>query len=149
MSNRRKQKRKEKKPSLKIGKRVVKSDFEYNSYIAIKANLPKRAEIEYETEKLDYIITRQYIPDLIITFKDGRKIYIECKGYFPYSDREKMIAVKQTNPSLDIRLLFYGDSPSKLGKGSKTKPSEWAQKHGFLYAIGEIPADWLLEQNDG
>lgn len=148
MTDRRKvnKKRKEKKKYPKIGKRTVHSDFEYKSYLTMKAHLPKGADIEYETEKLSYSIPSNYVPDFIITFKDGTKIYIECKGYFKYSDREKMLAVKRDHPDLDIRFLFYGDSPSKLGKGSKTKPSEWADKHGFPWAVGEIPKEWFYNE---
>lgn len=56
-----------------------------------------------------------------------------------------MLAVKETNPELDIRLVFMRNSPSCLGKGSKTRPSEWAEKYGFLYSVGEIPQEWFKE----
>lgn len=135
--------RKKPQPRNKIGKRVVKSDFEWNTYHTLKAHKPKGSEVDYETEKLVYVLEKEYIPDFIITFKDGRKLYIECKGYFKYPDREKMVAVKKANPDLDIRMVFYRDNPGQLGRGSKMKPSEWATKHGFPYAISEIPKDWL------
>ena len=147
MTDRRKQKRRPKPTKNKIGKRVVKSEFEWATYHALKAHLPKGADLEYETERLKYIIEKEYIPDFIITFKDDYKIYVEAKGYFPYEHREKMIAVKKANPTLDIRMVFYGDSPSKLGRGNKMKPSEWAVKYGFPFAIGEIPKEWLLNNN--
>lgn len=135
---------KEKKPRNKIGKRVVHSEFEWSTYHTLKAHKPKGSEVEYETEKLGYTIKSNYIPDFIIIFGDGRKLYIECKGYFKYQDREKMIAVKRDNPDLDIRLVFYRDSPSSLGKGSKTRPSEWAEKYGFPWSVQEIPKEWLV-----
>lgn len=56
-----------------------------------------------------------------------------------------MLAVKETSPELDIRLVFMRNSPSCLGKGSKTRPSEWAEKYGFLYSVGEIPQEWFKE----
>lgn len=79
----------------------------------------------------------------MITRKDGSKIYVESKGYFPYPERAKMVAVKEQHPDLDIRFVFYADSPGKLGKGSKVKPSEWAVKYGFPFTIRDIPADWI------
>lgn len=144
MTDRRHRKiKKEVKPRNKIGKRVVHSQFEWNSYHTLKAHLPKGATLEYETEKLTYVITKEYTPDFIITFDDETKIYVECKGYFKYPDREKMIAVKELNPDLDIRLVFQRNSPSSMGKGVKMRPSEWADKYGFPWAVGEIPKEWL------
>jgi hypothetical protein len=105
-------------PRNKIGKRVVKSDFEWSTYHTLKAHKPKGSEVDYETEKLEYILTKHYVPDFIITFNDGTKMYIECKGYFKYPDREKMISVKENNPDLDIRFVFYRDNPGQLGMAS-------------------------------
>ncbi len=145
MTNRITKKRKKPQPRNKIGKRVVKSTFEWNTYHTLKAHKPKGSEVEYETEKLKYTIQKEYIPDFIITFEDGTKMYIETKGYFQYPDREKMVAVKEANPDLDIRMVFFSDRPSSLGKNVKMKPSEWAIKYGFPFAIGEIPKEWLFE----
>lgn len=107
--------------------------------------LSPKASLSYESESLEYKITNNYKPDFIITLPKGKKFYIECKGYFKYTDRVKMQAVKESNPSLDIRLLFMRDSPSCLGKGSKTRPSEWAEANGFRWAVGEIPKEWFNE----
>lgn len=105
--------------------------------------VPRGATVEYELEKLEYTETKQYTPDFIITTRDGRKIYVESKGFFPYPDRAKMLAVKEQHPELDIRFVFYQDSASKLGRGSKTRPSDWANKYGFPFAIGSVPNDWF------
>lgn len=109
--------------------------------------LPRGATAGYESEKLQYFVPGTYTPDFIIEFKDGRKMYIETKGYFKYTDRKKMEAVREANPDLDIRLLFMRDSPSCLGKGSKTRPSEWCEKYNFKYSIGELPVEWFKETN--
>lgn len=105
--------------------------------------LPRGATLEYESEVLSYIETKDYRPDFIITKKDGSKIYIESKGFFPYPDRAKMVAVKASHPDLDIRIVFYRDNPSQLGRGSKSRPSDWAIKNNFPFAIKEIPRDWF------
>lgn len=132
----------------KIGRRKVKSQFEFDLYkelTGLTGGL--RASIEYETEKLEYTEYKQYIPDLIVRYSgdnDGeRTVYIEGKGYFPYPERAKMIAVKEQNPQLDIRIVFYRDTPSSLGKGSKMKPTEWATKYGFPSAVKTIPEEWF------
>ena len=105
---------------------------------------PRGSTVEYETEKLEYTEVKQYTPDFIITKRDGTKIYVESKGYFPYPERAKMLAVKEQHPDLDIRIVYYRDNPSQLGRGSKSRPSDWALKHGFQYAVGSIPKDWFI-----
>lgn len=130
-------------PKPKIGKRYVHSNFELDVYNAMKAFVPKGASLEYETETLGYTVSMDYRPDFILSFEDGRKMYIECKGYFSYKDRVKMQSVKEAHPELDIRLVFMRNSPSCLGKGSKQKPSDWCEKYGFKYSIGVIPQDWM------
>ena len=92
-------------------------------------------------DKIPYYLVKQYIPDFSITFKDGRILYIEAKGWLRSEDRTKMIAVKKANPDLDIRLLFQNDN--KLNKNSKSRYSDWAAKHGFPFAFKHVPIDWL------
>lgn len=131
----------------KIGRRKVKSQFEFDLYkqlTGLTGNL--RTSVGYEDTKLEYTETKQYIPDLVVRYhNDERVIYIEGKGFFPYPDRAKMIAVKEQHPELDIRIVFYRDTPSSLGKGSKMRPSDWATKYGFPFAIKEIPEEWFKE----
>lgn len=47
-----------------------------------------------------------------------------------------MVAVKRQHPDLDIRIVFYS---------KKLKDIKWAERHGFPYAIDEIPKEWLNE----
>lgn len=89
--------------------------------------------MKYESERIPYLISGHYIPDFIITTPSG-KIYIETKGHFRPESKRKMAAVKKLNPQLDIRILFY--------KYSKTN-EKWCAKHGFVWAVGDIPEDWL------
>lgn len=147
MSDRRKRiNRRQRVQKQKLNGRVVHSDFEFYTYNTLKPLLPKKAAIAYESEQLPYVIEYLYRPDFVIEFHDGSKMYIETKGYFSYSDRQKMLAVRDKNPDLDIRIIFQRNSPSCLGKGSKTRPSEWAEKNGFKFAIGEVPKDWFKNE---
>ena len=103
----------------------------------------------YETERLPYTIEAYYLPDFILLTKGGRKIYVETKGggrSFDYHTRRKMIAVKQQHPELDIRILFYSDGKigPKRKDGTFMLQSDWAKKHGFIYAIKDIPKEWLI-----
>jgi predicted nuclease of restriction endonuclease-like RecB superfamily len=91
-------------------------------------------QFKYESEKIPYLISGHYVPDFILRTRKG-KIYIETKGHFRPEAKRKMVAVKKLNPTLDIRILFYSYSKASV---------KWCDKHGFPYAIGDIPDDWLL-----
>lgn len=105
---------------------------------------------EYESEKLGYVVEGRYIPDFIITGKSSNKIYVETKGNgrsFDGASRRKLIAVKKQHPEKDIRIVFYSDGKigPKRKDGTFLRQSDWAVKHGFQYAIREIPDEWLAE----
>lgn len=94
-----------------------------------KAKVP----FKYESERIPYILARHYIPDFVVTTCTG-KVYIEAKGYLRPEARSKMVAVKKLNPRLDIRIVFYAFNKRYVA---------WAIRHGFKYAIGNIPKEWL------
>ena len=112
----------------------------YKGILAIKGS-SRNFIVEYETEKLPYTVEYVYVPDFIISFKDGRKIYLEAKGYFDTIDRRKLVAVRKQNPDIDIRLVFQANN--KIHKASPTRYSDWCEKHNFKYCIKEIPVEWL------
>lgn len=124
-------------------KRVVRNNFEENIHTELTSAQDEGLlqSVEYETEKLPYSVPGKYLPDFILKRTDGSKLYIETKGYFRYQDQVKMIAVKESNPSLDIRLVFYRDQPVR--KGAKLTYSGWAEKNGFVYAIATVPREWF------
>lgn len=137
---------KKKKELPKIGKKNVRSQFEYTIYELINNVLPPYAKVTYETDRLSYTLTKDYVPDFTIEKKDGSLIYIEAKGLgraFDYDSRVKMEMVKQQHPDKDIRIVFMADRP--LRKGSKYRPSDWATKVGYKFAVNEVPADWFTE----
>lgn len=138
---------KKKKPLNKIGKRVVKNDFEYKTYQVLKGSTKS---VDYESERFDYTTQHTYLPDFKITTRRGKVIFIETKGNgraFDHSVRVKMIAVKEQHPDIDLRILFYSDGKigPKRKDGSFLKQSDWATKHGFTFAIRDIPEEWLNE----
>jgi hypothetical protein len=135
----------------RIGRRTVKNNFEYQVYKALQNILPRGATLEYETEKIPYVIEAEYLPDFIITLKDGRKIYIEAKGNgrsFDGTVRKKMTSVKRCNPLLDLRFVFFSDG--KVGNvrkdGTAMRQGDWAKKEGFPFSIKEVPKDWLKDE---
>ena len=97
--------------------------------------------VDYEPKHghLPYVL--YYIPDFVL----DNGIIVEAKGFFPSEDRTKMLRVKRANPEADIRFVFQRDS--KINKGSKTRYTDWAKKHGFIAVVGlSIPEDWFNEE---
>jgi len=111
-----------------------KSKFEAKIAKSLKA---RKVSFKYELWSYEYLQYKLYTPDWFLP----KGVIVETKGKFTSSDRTKMIDVKEQFPELDIRLVFMRDNP--IRKGSKTKYSDWATKHGFLYAIGDIPNEWI------
>lgn len=103
----------------------------------------RKVEYTYETEKLPYVLEKNYIPDFIITKKDGSKMYLEAKGYFKSADRTKLLLVKKHNPDIDLRMIFQQDN--WMTKKKKSRYSDWAKKNDIPYAVGGVPAKWLQE----
>ena len=120
----------------------IRNPFEVSIFKQIKAALRGTSvkDISYETERLKYITESFYIPDFVVRFKDGRVIFIETKGYLRPEDKKKMRLIKQQHPKLDIRIIFQKNNRFK---GSQTTYSDWADKMGIPWAIGEVPKEWL------
>lgn len=119
-------------------KKTLKGSFEPQ---VVKQLKRLKVKFDYEPHKLEYTLVRPYTPDFIVYLSDGSYFYIEAKGYFRWDDQRKMRLIKEQNPGLDIRLLFMQNN--KISKSSKMRYSDWADKYGFKYAIGEIPKEWL------
>jgi predicted nuclease of restriction endonuclease-like RecB superfamily len=117
-------------------KKIVKKPGTRNRFEARihQALTAAKMKFKYESERIPYLISGHYIPDFVLVTKLG-KIYIETKGHFRPEAKRKMAAVKKLNPSLDIRILFY-----KYSKANE----KWCLKHGFPFAINDIPDDWLI-----
>ena len=100
--------------------------------------------VNYEYEKFKIKFTakpRTYTPD----FRLSNGIIIETKGRFIPSDRSKHLLVKEQHPELDIRFVF-SNSNQRLSKTSTQTYGGWCERHGFLYANGLIPVEWLKER---
>lgn len=125
-------------PSGDIGLRL---GFRSGLEVKVAADLDARGvSFTFEEDKIGYTVDHTYTPD----FKLPNGIYIETKGYFAPADRGKHLAIKKQNPSLDIRFLFQNPN-TKLSSKSKTTYANWCAKHGFLYAKGTVPEEWIKE----
>ena len=94
---------------------------------------------EYERMKIKYDVRepRTYTPDFILP----NGIIVETKGRFVAADRKKHLLI-QKQFDYDIRFVFQ-NARAKLFKGAKSTYSQWCDKHGFLWAQGSIPEEWL------
>ncbi len=82
---------------------------------------------------------RTYLPD----FRVG-PIVIETKGRLTSAERTKFIAIKQSNPTVDIRLVFQTDN--RIRRNSEIYYSDWAKNNGFQWHVGtRLPAKWVRE----
>lgn len=107
-------------------------------------------DYSYESERLDYTVSGQYVPDFVLRTRGGKVLYVETKGNgrsFDGAVRRKLIAVKSQHPDKDIRIVFYSDGAigPKRKDGTRLRQSDWAIKHGFKWAIKDIPEEWLEE----
>jgi hypothetical protein len=84
-------------------------------------------------------VHKVYTPDFIIG-----SLIIEAKGRFVSSDRTKMLAAKEANPNLDIRMLFMRDQ--WCTKKKRKRYSDWCNDHNIPFAFGTaLPKSWLRE----
>tara|TARA_R110000868_G_scaffold360016_1_gene622053 strand:- start:170 stop:652 length:483 start_codon:yes stop_codon:yes gene_type:complete len=109
-----------------------------------KINYP----VNYETETLKYLVpasTHKYTPDFVFAKKDGGTMYVETKGRWTAIDRKKIKYVLESNPGIDLRIVFQNGN-QKLSKTSKTTYEAHALKIGVKHvATKMIPAEWLVK----
>ncbi|WP_375752614.1 endonuclease I [Enterobacter roggenkampii] len=103
----------------------------------------KPEEFNYESKKYEYTVVKNYTPD----FELENGILVETKGQWTSADRTKHKLVREANPELDIRIVFQADN--KLNKKSKTRYSDYCNRMGWKYVVGnEIPKEWLNENSN-
>ena len=103
--------------------------------------------VHFEEDKLRYEWPKRqstYTPDFKLPSKNGGIFYVESKGRFTVSDRQKHLLIKEQLPDIEIRFVF-SNSNAKLYRGSKTSYAQWCIKHGFQFAHKTIPDSWLQE----
>ena len=125
--------------------------YGYRSGLELKvADQIKEAKypVNYETETLQYVVPQKnskYTPDFIFTKKNGSIMYIETKGRWTSTDRQKMKHILASNPGIDLRMVFQNPN-QKISKASKTTYESYANKLGISkVAKKEIPTEWMTE----
>lgn len=80
--------------------------------------------LSYEPKSFLYTVVHSYTPD----FQVSPTAYVETKGLFTGTDRNKHLYIKKQHPELSILLVFQEPS-RKLNKNSKTTYAMWCQKN--------------------
>ncbi len=117
--------------------------------VAIAASL-RSAKVSFKEEKdieaIPYTNSKvkKYHPD----FELPNGIIIEGKGWFKTADRTKHLCIKYQHPNRDIRFVFSNPN-AKIGKKSNTTYVMWCEKHGFKWAKGVVPQEWINEPRPG
>ena len=105
-------------------------------------------ELRYETDVIKYVVPKRdakYTPDFVFTKRNGSMMYIETKGRWTATDRKKMKHVLQSNPGVDIRMVFQNPN-QRISKVSKTTYEAYANKLGITHVSKKtIPEEWLAE----
>jgi len=90
------------------------------------------ATATYETHKLPYTITSNYLPDWI---DHTTKTIYETKGFWRATDRKKIKTIKEQYPGWRIVMIFY-DATKRISKSSKTTYAQWCDKNGIDWVQG-------------
>jgi hypothetical protein len=100
-----------------------------------------RVKYEPEESRVAWVPkVKTYTPDFVL----DNGIIVEAKGRLTVHDRSKHLLVKEQHPELDIRFVFQYNNP--ITKGSKTRYTDWAEKHSFKWAMSTIPKEWAKEK---
>lgn len=82
---------------------------------------------------------RKYLADFSIG-----GIILETKGKLDSPGRTKLIAIKKSNPELDIRLVFQRNN--RIRRNSPVHYTDWAKANGFKHCVGtKLPAKWVRD----
>lgn len=79
-----------------------------------------------------------YTPDFYLP---DQNITLEVKGRMQSKDRKIALAMKEYHPLVDLRFIFGANN--KLSKKSQTRYTDWCEEHGLLYAMKEVPEEWI------
>lgn len=78
---------------------------------------------------------RAYTPDFFLP--NGR--IIEVKGRFTVKDRKIALAMRD----LEVGISYLFMKNNTLSPKSKTRYTEWCDKHGLESAVGVLPEAWI------
>lgn len=89
----------------------------------------------------DVYKNRKYTPDF---WFPKSKLFVETKGKFTAEARTAMSHIVMYAPH-EIRMVFMTDN--WLSKKHSMRYSRWCELHNIKYAIGNIPLEWVSEDD--
>ena len=101
----------------------------YRNNFEAKIGKTLPANFQYETIKIPYQLTCNYLPDWV---DEANKEIIEGKGLFTAEDRRKHKAIKAQYPDWNVTIVFQNPD-RKLTKASSTSYSDWCEKNGIAW----------------
>jgi hypothetical protein len=124
---------------------TFKGGLEPRVYDRLTRHIKKGDQIDYEPEKVPYTVSYNYKCDFRVTNTEGKTVYLESKGYFPYKDRVKMQNVVEQYPDRDIRMVF--DKNNRLSSRSQTTYGDWCDKHGIRWILlQDLTYEWMFDE---
>ena len=93
----------------------------------------QKVEYVYESEKLQYTVERNYLPD----FKLPSGIFIEAKGWFKSADQRKHRIIKKQHPNIDIRFVFQ--NPNVINKNRALPTAHKIRTEGIHLVLVQFP----------
>ncbi len=126
------------KAAYSDGEYVYKSQFERRVAEQIRK---VDGCVKYEPYSISYTVPAK-VKKYKLDFELKAGTLVEAKGVFELEDRQKQLYLKEQYPDAQIHLLFQ-NANLPLKKGAKTTLGEWATKHGFTWAEGQIPDEWF------
>lgn len=124
-------------------KRKGKPPSPYRSWLEHDLHEGPMCHCEHEPEdsKLDYVITKTYIPD----FVDPRNpdVLYEAKGRFrTHDEAKKYLWVRDTHPDVEIRFIVVSGN-TRAYPQTKMTLGAWLDKHGFKWCEAKnVPEDF-------
>ena len=118
----------------------------YRNKFEETAGLLLKKYCKYESEKVPYVIYKNYIPDFVgRNDKNKIDILVEAKGYFRVGDTQKYKAIRDSLPKKRQLVFLLYNPNKKLRKGSKMNMSEWCEKEGFKWYTLEDITDAFIK----
>ena len=119
---------------IDLEERGIAFEYELESY-KYKAK-PYNAKCE-DCNGKNVFETRSYTPDFFLP----NGVIVEAKGRWRPKERKILKALQESNPELDIRMLFMRDN--WLTTKHLQRYSDWCNKNNIEYAVGRVPESWL------
>ena len=87
----------------------------------------------YESLKVPYTISKNYIPDFVGEDKRGIQILVEAKGYFRVGDTQKYTSIRDSIGPYDELVFLLYDHKKKIRKGAKMNMGQWCEKESLRW----------------